>query len=156
MASQNAWRITRAGIIFIIVVILLGAVTYAGIYFVKQRGEQARQDEASQIAQENLDGESDGPVVIGQDDNDEQTTDDDTDSTDGAGQGSSSDGSGSSTGAGTGSGSTDNDGDGGEIADSTTLPETGPELMNLLAVAALTLTTTAAITSYRTLAAARR
>ncbi len=144
MASQNAWRITRAGIIFIIVVLLLGVATYAGIYFLKERGEQARQDEASKIARENLDDETKGPDVIAEDKTDDKQ--DDNGGT--AGGATSNDDEDTTNGTGTVTdGGTKNDD---KIVDSTNLPQTGPELYGLIAVIAMTFAGTAFVTSRRT------
>jgi len=53
MASFNGWRLTRAGFVFIIVTLLLAVLVFAGVRFAQQRGEQVRQDEATQIARDN-------------------------------------------------------------------------------------------------------
>lgn len=52
MATYSGWRPTRAGIVFIIGVVLLIALVVGAIWFVRERGEQARRDEATQIAQQ--------------------------------------------------------------------------------------------------------
>ena len=54
MARFATWRPTRAGIIFTVVVLLLAGAVFAGAWFVQQRGEQVRQQEAADIAQQNL------------------------------------------------------------------------------------------------------
>ena len=64
MATMSGWRITRAGGIFIVVTLLLAGLVIGGIYFVSQRGEQVRQQEAAEIARQNLEESSEGPVVI--------------------------------------------------------------------------------------------
>ena len=64
MASMSGWRITRAGGIFIVVTILLAGLLIGGIYLVRERGKQARQQEAAEIARQNLEEVADGPVVI--------------------------------------------------------------------------------------------
>ena len=63
MASGNGWRVTRAGIGFVIVLIVLGLLVFAVVSYVQQRGEQARREEAAKIAQENLDSQSEQPVI---------------------------------------------------------------------------------------------
>lgn len=63
MARFNGWRLTRAGLIFIVVAILLAVTVFGVIRFVQQRGEQARQDEATQIALQNQDEQSETPVI---------------------------------------------------------------------------------------------
>ena len=50
MASIRGWRITRAGMIFIAVIIGLALLAFTVLYVAQQRGEQARQDEAAEIA----------------------------------------------------------------------------------------------------------
>lgn len=67
MASNSGWRITRAGSIFIIVVVALAALLFGGVYLAQQRGERVRRDEAAEIARQNLENESNKPVVIGED-----------------------------------------------------------------------------------------
>lgn len=52
MARFNGWRLTRAGIVFIIVVIVLAVLVFAGLRFAQQRGDQVRSDEAAKIALE--------------------------------------------------------------------------------------------------------
>lgn len=52
MATYSGWRPTRAGVIFIIGVVVLIALVVGAIWFVRERGEQARRDEATQIALE--------------------------------------------------------------------------------------------------------
>ena len=52
MAKFSGWRLTRAGFVFIIVIILLAVAVFAGVRFVQQRGEQVRQDEATQVARD--------------------------------------------------------------------------------------------------------
>ena len=69
MASGNGWRVTRAGIGFAIVLVILGLLVFAVVSYVQQRWEQARREEAAKIAQENLDEQSEQPVIA----EDEQT-----------------------------------------------------------------------------------
>jgi len=64
MNTFKGWRITRNGIIAIAVLIVLSIVLYFGILMVANRGEQARQQEAAQIALQNLEKDSEGPAVI--------------------------------------------------------------------------------------------
>lgn len=52
MARFNGWRLTRAGIVFIIVAALLAVAVFAGLKYAQQRGEQVRRDQASEIARE--------------------------------------------------------------------------------------------------------
>lgn len=57
MASYTGWRPTRAGIIYLIVAVLLAVAVFLTAWWVSQRGEQARRDQAVQIAQENIDAD---------------------------------------------------------------------------------------------------
>lgn len=67
MVSIRGWQITRAGMLFIGVVIGLALLVAGGLYFAQQRGEQARRDEAVEIARQNLEEQSSQPVVIAED-----------------------------------------------------------------------------------------
>lgn len=58
MAIFNGWRITRAGIIFVVGLVILAGVVFAGVSWVAQRGEQARREEAIQVAEQNLEQQS--------------------------------------------------------------------------------------------------
>lgn len=63
MARFTVWRPTRTGIIFIVVTVLLAAAVFAGAWYVRERGEQVRQQEAAEIARQNLEEESETPVI---------------------------------------------------------------------------------------------
>ena len=67
MASIRGWRITRAGMIFIAVIIGLALLAFTVLHVAQQRGEQARQDEAAEIARENLEEQANRPIVIAED-----------------------------------------------------------------------------------------
>ena len=67
MATMSGWRITRAGIVFILVALLLVGAVIGASYLLRERGEQVRQQEAAEIARENLENESNDPVVIARD-----------------------------------------------------------------------------------------
>jgi len=54
MAVWTGWRITRTGIVFIIGIIVLAALVFGAVWYVQQRGEQARRAEAVKIAEQNL------------------------------------------------------------------------------------------------------
>jgi len=109
MASIGNVRVTRAGIIFIIVAIVLAIVVFASVSFVKQRGEQVRRDEAVDIAQQNLENEAQTPIAIAEDGESIETTSPPAEE-------SASATSGSNTGE---------------------LPQTGPELINVIVIALL-------------------
>ncbi|MFZ3009705.1 MAG: hypothetical protein WA030_01635 [Candidatus Microsaccharimonas sp.] len=54
MAVWTGWRITRTGTVFIIGVVVLAALVFGAVWYVQQRGEQARRAEAVKIAEQNL------------------------------------------------------------------------------------------------------
>lgn len=62
MAIFGGWRITRTGIVFVLGIVVLAAAVFGGVWMVKERGEQARQEEAVRIAQQNLEEQSQTPV----------------------------------------------------------------------------------------------
>lgn len=53
-----AVRVTRAGVGLTIGIIILAIVVTGGLLIAKQRGEQARHDEAVKVAQQNLDAQN--------------------------------------------------------------------------------------------------
>ncbi len=69
MAIFNGWRITRTGVVFVIGVIVLAGLVFGGILLVRERGEQARRQEAIKIAEQNLENQSSAPAA-----NDDSTT----------------------------------------------------------------------------------
>ncbi|HEY8992595.1 MAG TPA: hypothetical protein VIM37_01960 [Candidatus Microsaccharimonas sp.] len=54
MAIFGGWRLTRAGILFIIGIIVLGGLVTGGIFLVKNHGEAVRRDQAVKIAEAKL------------------------------------------------------------------------------------------------------
>jgi len=58
MAAFNGWRLTRAGVVFVVGIIVLALVVFGVIMFVRERGEQARRDEAIAVAEQNLEAQS--------------------------------------------------------------------------------------------------
>lgn len=58
MAVFNGWRLTRAGVVFVVGIIVLALVVFGVIMFVRERGEQARRDEAIAVAEQNLEAQS--------------------------------------------------------------------------------------------------
>lgn len=121
MASLSGMRITRAGIIFIIVAVALAALVFGGLYVAQQRGEQVRRDEAAEIARQNLENDSNKPVVIGEDQGVSNGVVDD--------------------------GRNDSQTDTGSTPEQ--LPETGGELSSLIAVFGITFAVSAYIVSRR-------
>ena len=54
MAVFGGWRLTRAGILFVIGILVLGGLVTGGIFLVKNHGEAVRRDEAVKVAEQNL------------------------------------------------------------------------------------------------------
>jgi hypothetical protein len=122
MAIFNGWRITRAGVVFVIGILVLAGLVFGGIWFVNERGEQARRDEAITIAQQQLEEQSEvatetnnGTVPA-----DEEEENGPAPSTSGE--------------------------------ERVELPETGPEIVHILAIAALALSAAYYVRSRRALA----
>jgi hypothetical protein len=67
-----AVRITRAGVGLTVGIIILALVVLGGLYLVRERGEQARRDDAIEIAQENLESETEGGTLSPEIQEDEQ------------------------------------------------------------------------------------
>lgn len=61
--------VTRAGVGLVIGIIILAALVFAGLWYVRERGEQAQRQEAINIAEEQLKAESDKDVAIDSDKN---------------------------------------------------------------------------------------
>lgn len=137
-----AIRITRAGVGLTIGIILLGLVVLGGLYFVKQRGEVARRDQALEIAQQNLESQSqNGANTLSPDENNSSSTDEN-----------------SSNGSSNGSSSTNSD----DQASTNTptpnseLPQTGPsDVAPVLILGLLTFMSVSFLASRRVLAEAR-
>ena len=125
-----AVRITRAGVGLTVGIIILALVVVGGLLLVKERGEQARREDAIEIAQQNLESQSqEDPALTPP--AEEQPTDEGTDgsiATDGE----------------TANGATDE-------ASPEELPQTGPaDTMAILVVAMLTFASVSYIVSRRT------
>ena len=58
MAYSWNGRITRTTIVFVVGIIVIAGLVFGGIWFAKERGEQARQKEAIAIAEQNLTNQS--------------------------------------------------------------------------------------------------
>lgn len=58
MAAFGGWRLTRAGILFIIGILVLGGLVTGGVFYVKNHGEAVRRDQAVKIAEQNLEDQS--------------------------------------------------------------------------------------------------
>jgi hypothetical protein len=57
-------QVTRAGVGLVIGIIILALLAFGGLYIVNQRGEQARREEVINIADQQLQAESDQEVAI--------------------------------------------------------------------------------------------
>jgi len=68
-----AVRVTRAGVGLIIGIVILGLIVLGGLYFVKERGEQARRDEAIKIAEQNLESQSENGALTPPDSDTDKT-----------------------------------------------------------------------------------
>ena len=64
-------QVTRAGVGLVVGIIILGALVLGGLYLVRERGEQARREEAINIADQQLQAESDEDIAISTDDESE-------------------------------------------------------------------------------------
>lgn len=58
MALLGGWRLTKAGILFIVGILVLGGLVTGGIFLVKNHGEAVRRDQAVKIAEQNLKDQS--------------------------------------------------------------------------------------------------
>ena len=58
MAMFGGWRLTRAGVLFFVGVIVLAGLVTGGIFLVKNHGEAVRREEAIKIAEKNLEDQS--------------------------------------------------------------------------------------------------
>ncbi|MBC7459707.1 hypothetical protein H7200_03285 [Candidatus Saccharibacteria bacterium] len=61
-------RITRAGIIFVVGIIVLAGLVFGGVMIAKNRGEQVRRDEAVKIAEQTLKDQSEAIATEAVDD----------------------------------------------------------------------------------------
>lgn len=124
-----AVRITRTGVGLIIGIIVVAGIVLTGLVVAKQRGEQARRDEAVKIAQQNLESQSQNGAL-----NEGDTTTD-------KGNGKTSDNK---------DGATNNGDKKPEKTPNTSeLPQTGPvdSVLSLVAVALLAFSVTSYVTS---------
>jgi FtsZ-interacting cell division protein ZipA len=65
MAAASRFNLTRAGIGLVIGIIILALVVFGGIWLVRERGEQARRDEAIAIADQQIEQQDDQDIAIG-------------------------------------------------------------------------------------------
>ena len=116
MAIRN---VTRAGVGLVIGIIVLGLIVFGILWFVRERGEQARHQEAINIANEQLKSQSEQGVALNQDNNSSSN--------------SNSQNSNSTNQSNNSSTQTNN-----SASNSSELPKTGPEATPILAVGLLT------------------
>jgi hypothetical protein len=136
MAAASRFDLTRAGIGLVIGIIILALVVFGGIRLVRERGEQARRDEAIAIADQQIEQQDDQDIAIGSGNSTlnnpdqaapSQSTDQAPASSNGA----------ASTPA--------------PASDANELPQTGPELMPIVAFALLSFATVSYIQSRKLL-----
>jgi LPXTG-motif cell wall-anchored protein len=77
MAIFNGWQITRAGVVFVVGIIILVGLVFGGVWLASDRGEQARRQEAAKIAQENLENQSQAETATNGAVTDPETTESD-------------------------------------------------------------------------------
>jgi len=65
--------VTRAGVGLVVGIIILGLLVLGGLYLVRERGEQARRAEAINVADQQLQAESDKDIAISTDGDDDKT-----------------------------------------------------------------------------------
>jgi len=106
-----AVRLTRAGVALTVGIIVVTGLIIGGLFLVKHAGEQARYDEATKIAQQKLEDESNKDVALNSGD-DEKSTETKTEN-------------GANNGAESGASQQADDGASGE-QQATELPQTGP------------------------------
>lgn len=69
-----AIRITRAGVALTVGIILVAGLIIGGLFLVKNQGEQARRDDAINIAEQNLEEQSNEGVALNEGDGDTEST----------------------------------------------------------------------------------
>ncbi len=113
--------VTRAGVGLVVGIIVLGLIVFGILWLVRDRGEQARHQEAINIANQQLKSQSDQGVALNKGDN------------------SSSNSQNSNSTNQSGSTSTQSNGStSGSASNSSELPKTGPEATPIIAVGLLT------------------
>jgi len=66
-------QVTRAGVGLVVGIIILGALVLGGLYLVRERGAQARREEAITVADQQLQAESDKEIALNSDDDKQET-----------------------------------------------------------------------------------
>lgn len=144
-----AIRITAAGVGLTVGIIVLAAVIFGGLYLVKERGEQARREEAIKVAQNNLDQQSSETPALNEGDEasnpQEGTTQGGTDTT--GNQGSTDTDTNADTETETNSGTSTDSASGDDVD---TLPETGAgDIVPAVAMGILTFSVASYVVSRR-------
>lgn len=70
-----AIQVTRAGVALTVGIIVVAGLIIGGLFWVRQSGEQARNDEAAKIAQEQLEEESNKDVALNDGENKDENKD---------------------------------------------------------------------------------
>jgi len=122
--------VTRAGVGLVVGIIILAALVFAGLWFVRERGDTARREEAINIAEQRLEAESEQDVAI--DTNEGAASNEESENTE--------QNQGSTAAPQTGNSATQPSG-------TSTLPQTGPEASSVIIVGLLTFVTVAFIRS---------
>ena len=65
MAAVSRLNLTRAGISLVVGIIILALVVFGGIWLVRERGEQARRAEAIAIADQQIQEQNEQDIAIG-------------------------------------------------------------------------------------------
>ena len=71
-------QVTRAGVGLVVGIIILGALVLGGLWLVRERGEQARREEAINIADQQLQVESGEDIALNTDEDANKDADKDT------------------------------------------------------------------------------
>ncbi len=75
-----AIRVTRGGVWLAVGIIVLAALIFGGLYLVRERGEQARREDAIAIAEQNLEEQSNEgtPIVVEEETAEEEASGEET------------------------------------------------------------------------------
>lgn len=146
-----AIRVTRAGMGLAVGIIILAGVLFGGLWLVKERGEQARRDEAVKVAEQNLEKQSNNQVAAQNDTKDEQNKDEQSTGTSDQSttQGATEQTDTTSTEEATGSSVANETSTTGSASVATELPQTGPVESSLLTAIAIAAVTFAGVSYWR-------
>lgn len=122
-----AVHVTRAGVVLTVGIIVASLIVFSGLYAVKQRGEQARRDEAVKVAEEKLQAESNNETALNQRGTSGSTSNESENSQTSSDQSSSSGSVGSSSSSDSNTGSSSSSSNSSSSTTTTSeLPQTGP------------------------------